>query len=265
MYHWSRTEIVLVFFTVTQPHRRSGPGARREQGKPPNATQRDETRIAQVACRRGDKQRARKNRTPRTRRRCGDGGATRRGGKNTATEGPGYPTGAARADARTDKGRTEEPPFCGHRRARATPAAAGETPDPSRQTEPRQRPAQGGGHARTGNGARPDTGHGEPFEHKKRAHAAPGRAPRQRGTPQSRRPGPGAKKKNRNPGGGGGSAARLRSADPETPPVTPVAPAPGLGGADKRQGPTTNSLRFFLVHLRCRPLSICAAKLIFCE
>ena len=65
-----------------------------------------------------------------------------------------------------------------------------------------------------------------------RAHGAPGRAPRQRGTPQSRRPGPGAKKKNgtpggavgsarspRSPGGGGGSAVRLRSAVPETPPV----------------------------------------------
>lgn len=200
MYHWSRTEIVLVFFTVTQPHRRSGPGARREQGKPPNATQRDETRIARVACRSGDKGRARKNAPTAPDGDAAPRGATRHGGRTQRPRDQVTPQAQHEPmPARTKDGQRNTP-FCGHRRARATPAAAGETPNPSRQTEARQRPTQGGGHARTGNGARPHnanrrthenargrTAHpAAPFNNGERHKAAAlGRARRRRTEPQA--------------------------------------------------------------------------------
>lgn len=66
-----RSEIVLVFFTVAQPQRRSAPGARRERQR--RQTARPQPTATETAA-------AKERPHPRTPRRCGPGGATRRGG-----------------------------------------------------------------------------------------------------------------------------------------------------------------------------------------
>ena len=163
MYHWARTEIVLVFFTVTQPRRRSGhrrgAGAKRSQGAPQRARRRA-TQPAQALI---EAQPDRKRREPQRRRAGRATSARRREGRDSAGKTP-PPRQTAAAEGRSPrqgtrpKARTEcrrqgaegaQPPTDAERRRRAA-AQRGRDAGPLRAQRRRKPPKR---RASTGRGS----------------------------------------------------------------------------------------------------------------